>query len=170
MKNLIQSTLVLSSIMLFAFSCVESKDFDSPCALISLDDVKKRFNLDANMEIDFEDKVNSFPTCSFSWKDGGVTKSMDVGGQKIDINLDSELLIVMVKDANESMYERSITAYSDGQVEDTIGDRATWSDKRSQLTFLSKSHLFHVHVRVSNDKAVNRKHAIEIAESFIAKI
>jgi hypothetical protein len=95
---------------------------------------------------------------------------MDVGGQKIDVDLDSELLIVMVKQANESKYEASISVYSDGQNEEGIGDLATWSPKRAQLTFLSNSYLFHVHVRASNDNAENRKNAIGIAGSIIGKL
>jgi hypothetical protein len=135
-----------------------------------LEEVKKRFNLDASIEISLEDKVYTYPTCTFNWKDGKVTKLMDIGGQKMEIELDSELLIVMVKDANESNYETSISVYSDGQNEGGIGDKATWSAKRAQLTFLFNTYLFHVHVRASNDDTVNKKNAIEIAGDIIAKL
>lgn len=148
----------------------KSSDFDSPCELISLDEVKKRFNLDASIEISVENKVYTYPTCTFNWKDGKVTKLMDIGGQKMEIELDSKLLIVIVKDAIESQYETSISVYPDGQNEGGIGDKATWSAKRSQLTFLFNSNLFHVHVRASNDNGVNKKEAIEIAGDIIAKL
>ena len=189
MKKLILSALVLSTVILLSYTTTEKTtiplegeeivnhsqqsgigDFDSPCELILLEEVKQRFNLDASIEITFEDKVYTYPTCAFSWKDGKVTKSMDIGGQKMDIELDSKLLLVMVKDANESNFETSISVYSDGQSEDGIGDKATWSDQRAQLTFLFNSYLFHVHIRASNDNAVNKKNAIEIAKSIIAKL
>jgi len=189
MKKIILSTYVLSSMVLLAFTGTEYtrntlegeeravfgqnsiySDFDSPCELISLEEVKKRFNLDASIEISLEDKVYTYPTCTFSWIDGEVTKLMDIGGQKMEIELDSKLLIVMVKDANESNYETSISVYSDGQDEDDIGDKATWSAKRAQLTFLYNSYLFHVHVRASNDDVVNKMDAIEIAGDIIAKL
>ena len=189
MKKLILLTFVLSSIVLLAYTGTEntrnalegeeradfghhskSSDFDSPCELISLEEVKKRFNLNASIEISLDDKVYTYPTCTFNWKDGKVTKLMDIGGQKMEIELDSKLLIVMVKDANESKYETSISVYSDGQNEGGIGDKATWSAKRAQLTFLFNSYLFHVHVRASNDDAVNKKDAIEIAGDIIAKL
>jgi len=189
MKKLILSTFVLSSIVLSAYTGTEntrnvlegevsaafgenskSSDFDSPCELISLEEVKKRFSLDASIEISLEDKVYTYPTCTFNWKDGEVTKLMDIGGQKMEIELDSKLLIVMVKDANESNYEMSISVYSDGQNEGDIGDKATWSAKRAQLTFLSNSYLFHVHVRASNDDAVNKMNAIEIARDILTKL
>jgi len=166
MKKYILLAFILTPMILSAYT----SQVDSPCELISLEEVKKRFNLDANLEINFEDKAYTYPTCSVSWKDGKVTKTMDVGGQSIVVDLDSELLIVMVKDANESMYETSISVYSDGQTENAIGDKATWSDKRAQLTFLSENYLFHVHVRASNDNVVNRKHAVEIAASIIARL
>ena len=166
MKISILLAVILTPMILSAFT----SDFDSPCEIISLEDVKKRFNLDESVEISLEDKAYTYPTCSISWKDGKVTKSMDVGGQSIEVELDSELLIVMVKDANASMYETSISVYTDGIIEDAIGDKATWSDKRAQLTFLSDNYLFHVHVRASNDNVLNRNHAVEIAESIIAKL
>jgi hypothetical protein len=189
MKKLILSTVVLASIILLAYASTEntindlegeeiaacgphseSSNFDSPCELISLEEVKKRFKLDASIEISSEDEVYTYPTCTYSWKDGKVSKSMDIGGQKMNIELDSKLLIVMVKDVNESNYEASISVYSDGQYEGGIGDKATWSPNRAQLTFLFDRYLFHVHVKASNDNAVNRKNAIEIAGDIIAKL
>ena len=81
MKKLILLTFVLSSIVLLAYTGTEntrntlegkkraafsqhskSSDFDSPCELISLEEVKKRFNLDASIEISLEDKVYTYPT------------------------------------------------------------------------------------------------------------
>ncbi len=135
-KKFILPTLLLSSIQLLAGTPEENRAFNSPCELVSLEEVKLRFELDESIEISIEDKAYTYPTCSFEWKDGKVTKTMDVGGQKIDVDLDSELLIVMVKQANESKYEASISVYSDGQNEEGIGDLATWSPKRAQLTFL----------------------------------
>ena len=189
MKKLILLTFVLSSMVLLAYTGTnntrntlqreemidfvqhsKSSDLDSPCELISLEEVKKRFNLNASIEISLDDKVYTYPTCTFNWKDGKVTKLMDIGGQKMEIELDSKLLIVMVKDANESKYETSISVYSDAQNEGGIGDKATWSAKRAQLTFLFNSYMFHVHVRASNENAVNKKNAIEIAGDIIAKL
>jgi len=169
-KKLILSTLFLSSIMLLAYMPEESKVFDSPCELVSLEEVRKRFDLDGNIKISFEDKAYTYPTCSFKWKDGKVTKTIDIGGQKMDVELESELLIVMVKEANESKYEASISVYSDGQNEEGIGDLATWSPKRAQLTLLHNSYLFHVHVRASNDNDENRKNAIGIAGVIVGKL
>ena len=147
MKKLILLPFVLSSIVLLAYTGTEntrnaiggeeradfgqhskSSDFESPCELISLEEVKKRCNLDASVEISVEDKVYTYPTCTFNWKDGKLTKLMD------------------------------------------IGDKATWSAKRAQLTFFFNTYLFHVHVRASNDDAVNKKDAIEIAGDIIAKL
>jgi hypothetical protein len=169
-KKLILPTLVFFSIILLSFAPEKSRDIDSPCELVSLEEVKLRFELDESIEISFEDKAYTYPTCSFKWKDGQVTKTMDIGGQKMDVELESELLIVMVKEANESKYEASISVYSDGQIEGGIGELATWSPKRAQLTFLSNSYLFHVHVRASNDNAENRKNAIEIAGGIMGKL
>lgn len=154
MKKIFLLTLILSSTVLLAYTGIEnskSSDFDSPCELISLEEVKKRFDLDASIEISVEDKDYTYPTCSFNWNDG-------------------KLLIIMVKDASESNYETSISVYPDGQNEDSIGDKACWSAKRAQLTFLFNSYLFHVHVRASNDDVVNKKVAIEIAGDIIAKL
>ena len=80
MKKSILLAFVLTPMILFAFT----GDFDSPCELISMEEVKKRFNLDESVEISLEDKAYTYPTCSISWKDGKVTKTMDVGGQSIE--------------------------------------------------------------------------------------
>lgn len=93
---------------------------------------------------------------------------MDIGGQKREIELDSELLIVMVKDANESKYERQYQSIRMDRMKVVLVIKQP--GVLSELTFLFNSYLFHVHVRASNDDAANKKDAIVIAGDIIAKL
>lgn len=146
-----------------------TRNYGSPCELFSEADVKKKFDIGESVEFEMNDKDLTFPTCSYKWKDGKVKKRMEIGAQMVEVDMDSEVMIVMVANANESKYNTSIKSYSDAKAE-TTGEMSTWSDRRSQLTFLAKEHLFHVHVKASNETDENKKNAIEIANQIIAAL
>lgn len=176
MKKILLSIFVLTSFIFISCAGAEnsndnkeivngdhtskSDQFDSPCEIISIEDVKKVFNLDGSTEITIDNTQSSFPTCRFKW----------IGVNKIDVFIDSELLIVMVENAHERMYTQSTASYSDAVDVSDVGEMAVWSDKRDQLTFLSNKYLFHVHARASNDDAKNKDDAITIANMIISQL
>ncbi len=146
-----------------------TSSIQSPCELVSIDDIKNIFAI-AEYSIEMQDKVLTHPTCVFKWEDGKVTVSGFIGDQEIKSSMPSEVLIVMVKKANENMFNQSTKVYKQAQVISNVGDMAIWDSRMSQLTFLSNSYMFHVHVKVSNEEIANRKKAIEVSNLIIGKI
>ncbi len=145
----------------------KSSNINSPCELISMDDVKRIFTV-AEHPIEMKDVVYTYPTCVYKWEDGKVTWTQSIAGQEIKGNTPSEVLIVMVKNSNENMYNRSIKVYKKSQIIPNLGDIAVWDSRMSQLTFLSNNYMFHVHVKVSNEETENKNKAIEVS-NFIIK-
>lgn len=142
----------------------------SPCELVPVDVVRAMFAVADDIQIEMKDRVLTYPTCSFEWEDGKVVHTMQAGTNELHINMPSEVMIVMVKDAVESMYNTSIQVYKDIETVDNIGEMASWGAKMAQLTFLSNHYMFHVHVRTSNDNEENKAKASEVAKLIIGKL
>ncbi len=147
----------------------KSSDINSPCELISIEDVKSVFAV-AEHPIEMKDVVYTYPTCVYKWEDGKVTWIKSIAGQEIKGNTPSEILIVMVKKANEAMFQKSTSIYKQPQEISNIGSKAVWDSRISQLTFLSKTYMFHVHVKVSNSDNENKEKALEVSKLIIGKL
>lgn len=142
---------------------------DSPCELISLEDIKTMF-VTADFPIETEDKVLTYPTCIYKWEDGQVFSVRKIADQELKLTMPSEVLIVMVKGCTEDMYKRSTKVYKQPQEIPNLGDMAVWDSRMSQLSFLSQGYMFHVHVKVSNDDQGNMKKAIEVSNVIASKL
>ena len=142
---------------------------NSPCELISLEEVKRMFTI-TEYPIELKDVVYTYPTCIFRWKDGKIITTVSFGGQEIKSVRPSEVLIVMVKNANVAMFKQATSIYKQPQEISTIGSMAIWDVKMAQLTFLSNNYLFHVHVKVSNNDTENKEKAVEVSKLIIKKI
>jgi len=142
---------------------------DSPCELVSLHEIKNMFVVE-EYPIELKDVVYTYPTCIYKWEDEKVTTSRSFGGQEFKTAKPSEVLIVMVKKANETMFKQSTSVYKQPQEISNLGAVAVWDSRMSQLTFLSGNYMFHVHVKVSNDDHDNKQKAIAVAQLIIGKI
>lgn len=147
----------------------KNKGIKSPCELISMEEVKSMFET-TEYPIEMKDVVYTYPTCIFKWEDGKIITSVSFGGQEIKSTRPSEVLIVMVKNANEDMFKRSTSVYKQPEEISNIGTMAVWDARMSQLTFLSNKYIFHVHVKVSNNALENKEKAIEVSKLIIGKI
>lgn len=147
----------------------KSSAINSPCELVSIEEVKSMFAV-AEHPLEMKDEVYTYPTCVFKWDDGKVTRSSSIGGQEIKSIIPSEVLIVMVKKANEAMFKQSTSIYKQPQEISNLGSKAVWDSRMSQLTFLSNNYMFHVHVKVSNNDTENKEKAIEVSKLIIRKI
>ena len=143
---------------------------ESPCELISEADVRSLFAVPEEIQIEMKDRVLTYPTCSYIWKDEKVTKIIQAGPKEMHIKMASELMVVMVKDAGESMYNTSIKVYKDIESVENVGEMASWGTEMAQLTFLAKGYMFHVHVKASDDDAENKAKAMEVANKIIAQL
>jgi PBP1b-binding outer membrane lipoprotein LpoB len=141
--------------------------FESPCELITLDVVKSYIAIPDGIDVVSEDKMLTYPTCSFQWKDGVRKESQTIGTTVVTYDLESKVMIVLVKNVNSSMFDRSTSVYKNPEELSGLGERAVWGDNMNQLTFLSKEVMMHVHVHVDNDKSINRKHAIELTKHLL---
>lgn len=146
-----------------------SSALNSPCDVVSKEEVESMFKI-TEYPVEMKDVVYTYPTCIFKWEDGKIIKSVSFGGQEIKSTMPSEVLIVMVKDANEDMFKRSTSIYKQSEVIPNIGSTAVWDSRMSQLTFLSNKYMFHVHVKVSNNATENKEKAIEVSKLIIRKI
>lgn len=143
--------------------------FNSPCDLFSLEEVKNMFKI-AEIPIEKKDVVYTYPTCVYKWQDGKVTTTTSFGGQEIISKMPSEVLIVMVNEATESMFKQSTSIYKQPQEISNVGKMAIWDSRMSQLTFLSYGYMFHVHLRVTNNDSDNKEKAVEVSKIIIGKI
>ena len=144
--------------------------FESPCDIITLDIIKSYIHIPEGINVNKEDKKLTFPTCTLKWKDGIRKKSQTIGKTEITYDVENQVMIVLVKDAKTSMFNRSTSVYKNPEELAGLGERAVWGDNMNQLTFLSKGVMMHVHVHVDNDKSVNRKHAIEITKHLLKQL
>ena len=147
-----------------------TNSFESPCELITLDLIKSYIPIPDGINVIKQDEKLTYPTCTFKWKDGIRKKSQTIGKTEITYDVESKVMIVLVKDAKSSMFNRSTSVYKNPEELTGLGERAVWGDNMNQLTFFSKGVMMHVHVNADDDKSVNRKHAIELTKHLLKKL
>lgn len=139
----------------------------SPCELLSESEIKKALSIPADTETDIKDKDRPFPSCFYKWE--SITWPYEVmNGYMADYA--AELSIILVTDMNKEKYEQAVSYYENGETINDIGDMATYGEKQSQITFLSKGNLVHVHCKTSPDAASNKEKAIKIAKLIVKKL
>ncbi|MCM4169393.1 hypothetical protein KCTC52924_00426 [Arenibacter antarcticus] len=176
-----KKTLLLFVILLSILSCGNSEKSStekkgkslskstaqSPCELLTETEIKKALSIPVDTKTSMKDKSTNFPSCFYKWE--SITWPYKVIGNQM-AEYHAELSIVLVANVNKEQYETSVSFYKDGEEEAGIGDMATWSKKRSQLTSLYKGKLFHVHARTSADAASNKAKAIHLAKLIVKKL
>ncbi len=148
----------------------KSEGFNSPCKIFTLDDVFSFFSISDTIEITVKDKVLTYPTCSYKWKTGEYIESVNVGQSSISYEAESELMIVMVKDAKKSMYDAAVKSYGEEIQDAGLGQESVWSETRSQVSFLYNSYMFHVYVKAFSSNEQNKSKAIEVSKKIISKL
>lgn len=173
MKNL----FFLFVLSIFAISCgksdnnIKPKDkAGSPCEILTESEMKDMLEFPSEAATTISEDNTSFPICSYKWEDVTFTYFLQIGNTPTEIEQAAEVDIVLVKNGSTAKYEASIKVYDDGQVQDGVGEMAMWSDKKRQITFLSKGHLIHTRVQVSGDESVNKAKAIALAKMMAGKL
>ncbi len=147
------------------------RTFDgSPCELLSVDELRGICSVGDEFEIKQEAKKYTFPTCSYVWNDGKRTNTIVFSGIKRELPLENQVMIVMVKNASDDMFETSSKVYKDGISVDGVGKKAKWGEKMSQLSFLAKGYMFHVNVKAFRESSENKESAIKISQYLIDKL
>jgi len=160
--------LFVITAFIFLVSCGKddstSKKDKSPCSLISETEIKEILSLPEEAPTTMKDEVLTFPTCSYKWETLTYEDQIEISGRIITYDEAYSMMIVLVSDANKSMYERSIVVYKDAEKVSGLGEMATWGESMSQVTFLANGHLVHLHLKVSATKSENKSKAIELAK------
>jgi hypothetical protein len=142
----------------------------SPCELISESALKELLAIPDEAPTEMKDVMRTYPTCFYKWESVPFSETKTIANKEMDIDFPSEATIVLVKNATDKMYERSIKVYKDGASQDGIGEMAIWGGKMSQLTFLAEGYLIHLYVKVSSDEAENKAKAQKIASQLIQNL
>lgn len=164
MKNL----LFVLTVFILLSSCGKddstTKKEKSPCSLLSEAEIKEILSLPENAPTTMEDEELTYPTCSYKWETITYEGQINISGQTITYDEPYSLMIVLVADANKSMYERSIVVYKDAEKIADLGEMATWGESMSQVSFLSNGSLVHLHLKISGKNSENKNKAIELAK------
>lgn len=148
----------------------EDEAVKSPCELISESALKEILAIPQEAATEMRDVMRTYPTCFYKWESIPFSETKTIGNKEMDIDFPSEATIVLVTNATDKMYERSIQVYKDGATQDGIGERAVWGGKMSQLTFLAEGYLIHLYVKVSSDESENKAKAQKIASQLIQNL
>lgn len=142
----------------------KSSENISPCSLLSESEIKDILSLPKDAHTTMEDAVYTYPTCSYEWGTLFYEKNTAVAGREIVLEYPYKLMIVLVANASNSMYDESTVVYKDGENISGLGEMAMWGNKMSQVTFLSNGHLVHLSLKVSANNSENKEKAIELAK------
>lgn len=146
---------------------------DSPCEILSEKEIKNALNFSADLETDREEKDITYPMCKYKWEEASFDFTMDMpgpGNRTKTVDHPAEMYVTLVKDISEKQYKQSISVYDDGVKQDDIGELATWSAKKRQVTFLKNGYLIHVYLRVSEDEETNKKQVLKMAKLYSEKV
>lgn len=141
-----------------------------PCEMLTVQEVQTILSIPDTAKAKVESPDHTYPTCHYTWESVQYSKTKTIAGREMNIDYPAEVYIIMVKEATEAQYKRSIQVYKDGVTIDGIGSMATWSDERSQLTFLAAGTLVHVNVKVTADTKANKAKAQKLALQIIEKM
>ncbi|SRX54327.1 hypothetical protein [Aequorivita sp. CIP111184] len=142
----------------------------SPCSFLTEEKIKEVLGIPADDLAEIKDVMRTYPTCFYKWKTTAFSTTKSIAGQEVILNYPAEASIVLVKDATDKMFETSTKVYRDGVTVDGVGDMAMWGSTLSQLTFLAKGTMIHLHVRISDDAEANKEKARELAALIIQKL
>lgn len=142
----------------------------SPCGFVTETKIKEVLGIPADAPTEMKDVMRTYPTCFYEWESITFSTKRSIAGQEVSLDFPAEAAIILVKNATDKMFGISTSVYKDGETIAGIGDMAMWGVKMSQLTFLAKGTMIHLHVKVSGDAAANKAKASELAALIIEKL
>jgi hypothetical protein len=102
---------------------------------------------------------NSYPTCKYIW---GVESKRDAKRAQMGIPPEgNQLSVIYAQAKQEKDFSRVLSSYTDAVEIDGLGVKAVWSDKRQQLSMITKFNLIvHIHMEIKGmsnpkDKAMS---------------
>ena len=145
-------------------------EINSPCEILTEAEIKDALEIPADAVTTIKEIDRLYSMCKYKWETVTFSMVASIGKTTKSIDFPSEMNITISKDMSNEQYEESISFYDDAKSQDGIGEIATWSAKKRQVTFLSDGYLVHVYLRTSSDEAVNKKQVIKVAKLIDGKI
>ncbi|SRX74381.1 DUF3558 domain-containing protein [Aequorivita antarctica] len=142
----------------------------SPCGFVTETKIKEVLGIAADATTEMRDVMRTYPTCFYKWESVMFSTKRTIAGKEVSLDFPAEVAIILVKDATPQMFETSTKVYKDGEAIEGLADMAIWGSTRSQLTFLAKGTMIHLHVKVSGDAAANKAKALALAALIIQKL
>lgn len=143
-------------------------DSATACDLFSKDEVAHHFPA-APPTLSVRVREKPYPSCTFQWQPLAQTERK-VGGQLLRLPGQGRLTITRapVRDPDAD-WRRVIASFRDEAVDEVqrVGRRGAWSARRSQLSVLGETHVFHVMVEDSDAPGDVRARAISIARQLL---
>lgn len=149
---------------------IATESASSPCGFVTDAKIKEVLGIPADATTEMRDVMRTYPTCFYKWESVMFSTKKTIAGKEVSLDFPAEVTIVLVKNASEKMFETSTKVYRDGKAQEGIGDMAMWGTQMSQLTFLAKGTMIHLHVKVTGDATANKAKAMELAALIVEKL
>lgn len=153
--------LALASIVMF---CPPATAEDYP-DYINEEYLRSKFSFGDNDSLKYSRcEQKSQLVCTYVW---GPESNKDSARIKAGVApAGDKLQLIYAQGTSGKDFERVVASYSDAQPVADIGNNAVWSDKRSQLSFITETNLI-VHVYIEQEKAEDTESkAIAIANDL----
>jgi len=144
-----------------------SAGLESDCPMFDANQVQALFP--AASKLGMKSREKPYPTCTFTWA-SATPERRTIGNQVIESPGQGRLTLTraVVKSATAD-WDRVLKSYGDETLQsvEDVGDRAVWSQRRSQISAQNAG--FIVHVALSNPDAPDESlaTAIEIAQQLL---
>ena len=141
---------------------------EGPCPFFDAAVVKRIFPNSANEPI-FKRREKPFPSCTYIWK-ASKMNTLKMAGQPVAVPSEGRLTLTEVATRSEAKdWERVLMGYKNQQLTPipALGQYAVWSDKRRQLSFIAKGHIFHVAVEDIDQPEAQQKNALAVAAELV---
>lgn len=131
--------------------------------------VKNEFNFQDGERIKYSECKNKpYKSCKYIW--GGESKK-DAKRAELGIPPEgNQLSVVYAKAKKEKDFSRVLSTYTDAVDIDNLGVKAVWSEKRKQLSMITKSNLIvHIHMEVKGMSNTKNK-AMSVAQHILNQL
>ncbi len=153
-------------LLMFVSLPVLSADYSN---IISEDYLRSEFTFGPGDKLKYSKcKKMTYPACTYVW---GAESKKDAARKKYGLAPDgNKLQVIYARAKSPEDFQRVLASYSDADKVDGIGTEAVWSEKRKQLSFITKENLI-VHINIDEKGGGNpRGKAVSIAKNILDQI
>jgi hypothetical protein len=145
-----------------------SASLPGPCPFFDATVLHRVFPNSAN-EAAFKRREKPYPSCTYTWK-AKQSQSMKIGEHVVNVPSEGRLTLTRAPSRAEAKdWERVLLGYRNQPLTPVpeLGRYAGWSDKRRQLSWIAKGHVFHVAVEDNDQPDALQKNAMAVAAELM---